>query len=167
MITYLDFNPESNAVLAGTCSGDLWIMKSAMEIELNRIPGTEYDLNTWDIPQNVTESPQTGGLSFAVDVFFLSDFKNDSVFVIRETSIRRYGISKPSLVEFISPDTATFTCATIDSEQHDQNNPRLMAVGDAKGNVYVYNSRTNETTVSPLHVIFTVTDVKVTALAMN
>ena len=168
MITYLDFNPESNAVLVGTCTGDVWIMNSAMEIELIRVPGTEYDKDTWETPQNVTLSPQNGRQCFAVEVFFLSDFKNDSVFVIRETSIRRYGISKPSLTEFTSPDSAIFTCATIDPEQHDQNKPRFMAIGDVKGTVYVYNARTaGDSPISPIYSFSVVPDIKVTALAIN
>lgn len=168
MITYLDFDPESKAVLVGTCSGDVWIMNSAMEMELIRVSGTEYDKDTWETPQNVTASAPNGRQCFAVDVFFLSDFKNDSVFVIRETSIRRYGLSTPSLAEFNSPDSATFTCATIDPEQHDQTKPRFMAVGDVNGKVYVYNARTaGDSPISPLYTIPVVTDIKITALAIN
>ena len=167
MITYLDFDAESNIIIAGTCTGEVWNVNALTDTEMRRVEGTEYDQNKWKKPQDVDVIAQSGMMFLEVDVHFLSDFKNDSVFVIRENSVRRYGISTFDVAE-LGPDDTTYTCATIDPEQHERSKPRYFAVGDTKGIVYVYNARTKDNSIiSPIYTISTVPDVKLTALAIN
>lgn len=172
MITYLTYDPESNLILAGTCTSDVWVLEMTKDPELKQVAGTKYNPNQWYIPQAVSVDPQTDMLSLKVDVFFLSDLRNDSIFVIKEKSIKRFGVSNHNVTEFTCPNAATFTCATIDLDNHEPSKPRIFAGGDNNGTVFVYNARAQSPSqgnsiVQPLYAISTVTDVKVTALALN
>jgi WD40 repeat protein len=118
----------------------------------------------WETPQSLTQDP----IALEVDIFYLSDFNNSFVFIVRGRSIRRYSLAKSSATEFEAPDCETLTCVAIDPENYEKSKPRLFAVGDAKGIVYVYNTTQPPSyPVLPLYTISTVTDVQLTALAIN
>jgi WD40 repeat protein len=172
MITYLVHDSESNLILAGACTGDVWALDTTKNAELKQVVGTKYIQSEWDIPQDVLVNPQTEMISLKVDVFFLSDLRNDSIFVIKGKSIKRFGVTNSSLTEFIASDAATFTCATIDPDSYEPAKPRIFAVGDNKGTVFVYNARAqplseDNSKVQPLYAISPAADIKVTALAIN
>jgi WD40 repeat protein len=158
MITYLDYHAISNQVVIGTCTGDLWLFDPESNSGIQRVPGTEYDVRDWETPQGILSAQDP--IALEVDI--------SSIFVVRGKSIRRYSLAKSSTTEFEAPDCETLTCVAIDPENYNQSKPRLFAVGDAKGIVYVYNTTQPPSyPVLPLYTISTVPNVQVTALAIN
>jgi hypothetical protein len=169
MVTYLDYDIDTNLIVAGTCTGDIWIWKPVSDSEPRRIESTKYDKATWEKEQDVLLNFETTGICAPeTDIFFLSDFKNHSVIVIRGTSIRRHSLNEASTTTFSSPLSAKYSCASIDLDLPDAETPRLFAVGDVHGSVSIYNARqaTSELT-PPLYTITPVPDIKVTAVAIN
>jgi WD40 repeat protein len=171
MIVYLDYDAETNCVVAGTCIGEVWTLNSVTDTELQRVSGTEYDKKQWEVAQEVAVHLTSARMSSAVPIHFLSDFKNDSIFLIRGTCITRYGIRQPALTEFSDSGTSVYTSATIDPQIYDKDKPRLLAFGAADGTVSVYNARTpnpfDSSAVPPLWTIIPITDTPITALSIN
>lgn len=171
IISYLDYDVNTDVLLAGTCIGEVWKAQLSTNTEFCLVTGTEYDASQWETQQEVTIEPVWAIISWKVNVCFLSDFKNDSVFVIRERYIRRHGLVASIIVQLDPFNTAAYTCAAIDPNQHDSSIPRLLGIGDDEGKVSIFNARDSSSgdslTLSPLYVILPVPDLKVTALALN
>jgi WD40 repeat protein len=172
IITYLDYDHITERVLVGSCVGSLWTFGSpSSERVLERIAGTEYNDNDWQRPQQITLDPQTGRLTISVEVKYVSDFENDSVFVIMPKSIKRYGISQSGTIEFVASVDSTYTAVAIDATRYDKTQPRFLAVGDSEGSVFIFNSRASQVsqenpTVSCLYAI-SAPNSEITAVAIN
>ena len=171
-VVYLDYDSNTNVILAGTGAGEVWMRQPNNGAPWKCVEGTAYDKSTWTTPQRRIRDFQPGTPLLAVEVRFLCDFKNDAIIVIRETQITRFTLSKPGHVDFRTPATAEYTCVTIDPVTHSKSSARLFAVGDAHGNVYVFDARAPPPTqdqppVTPLYTITPVADISVTALAVN
>lgn len=170
-VVYLDYDNDTNMILAGTGSGEVW-MRQPLYTPWKCVEGTAYDKTKWTKPQGRIRNFQQGTPWLTTDVRFLCDFKSDAIIVIRERLITRFTLSKPGRVEFSTPSTAEYTCVTIDPVTHNKSSARLFAVGDAYGNVYVFDARTpsaaqEQLAISPLYTITPVADVPITALAVN
>jgi len=171
-VVYLDYDYDTNMILAGTGSGEVWMREPTLQTSWKCVEGTAYDKTKWKTQQSLNMDVQPGAPWLAVDIKFLCDFKNDAIIVIRERLIMRFSLSKPGYTEFTIPSTAQYTCVTIDPVTHNQPSARLFAIGDAHGNVHVFNARapsptTDQPTISPLYTITPAPDIQVTALAIN
>jgi WD40 repeat protein len=154
-IIFIDCDPLLGLVVVGMSSGEVWTTGSE---KLRRVEGTEFVDTDWEVPPTVRVD---------ADIFYLTDFPNAAVFVARETSIKRYGLATSSTTVFKAPDCGNITCASIDPESNEKGKPRLLAIGDANGTVYIYNAASPSKIVSPLYTVTPVPDVKLTALAIN
>jgi WD40 repeat protein len=170
-ITYLEYFAETDTVVVGTCTGDVWLLHTQGNTDPRQVPATEYDAKSWDMPQDVVLDQTSGLMSPQTDIFFLSDIRNQFVFVIRGNSIRRYEVTDSNVTNFTKSEPHKYTCASMNPDHAAEGYPLFFAVGDIKGTVSVYNARQsqpfNDSTVSPLYTISTVPDVKVTSLAIN
>lgn len=170
-ITHLEHVAERNMIVVGTCTGDVWILKTDDDTDPRQVIGTEYDAKAWDTPQDVLLDQTTGLMSPQAEIFFLSDIRNRSIFVIRGTSIIRHGLTDSAVTRFAVKEGQRITSASMNPDHATEGFPLFFVVGDIGGNVFVYNSRDSrpmdDSLVSPLYTISVVPDVKITSLAVN
>ena len=169
-ITFLDYYVESNLIIAGTSLGEIWTVHSQSEEDMTRVEGTKHNENDWIQAQEIFTTPNTRDVWLSVDIFYLSDMKNDSIIVIREKSIVRYGIETPSTTRFLSGNVI-FTCAAIDPDIPDSQAPRLFVVGDADGTVSVFNARASpedpDSSIPAVYTVIPTPSMSIKALAIN
>jgi WD40 repeat protein len=169
MVTYLDYDAETNVIVAGTCTGDIWIWRPDADSEPRRVESTKYDKGMWEKEQDIRLDETSGQVTPETDIFFLSDFKNHSVIVITGTSIRRHSIHEFNTTDFANANPAKYSCVAIDPDHPDAEKPRLFAVGDVYGTVSIYNARQSmsDGPTPPIYTVTPVSDIPVTCLAIN
>jgi len=170
-IFYVDYHVDTDLVIVGTHIGEIYTCHPFPDREeLTRVAATKYDKDGWTKDQAILVDDRSQAISLAVDVFYLSDMKNDSMFVIREKSLVRFGITKPSTTSFGNRDRQ-YTCAAIDPDEHDLASPRFLAVGDTDGTVTIFNARAtlseHQSSIPALYVLYATLDQRITAVALN
>ena len=176
MIHYIDYDPATQTIIVGSCAGEIWTAKvSEQNDQLQKLAGTEYiDVVSWDTPQDIILDPETSIMSLAVNIFFLADLPNHSIFIIRDTTIHRHSLMAPHVIASFGSDetqVGKYTCATIDPENQPPDRCRFFAVGNTEGTVSIYDAR-NVSEDHPVLALYFVIPVvpgntPVTALAIN
>ena len=170
-ITHLEHVAERNMIIVGACTADVWILKTDEDTDPRQVLGTEYEAKVWDTPQDVLLDQTTGLMSPKTEIFFLSDIRNQFIFVIRGTSISRHGLTDSAVTRFAVKQGQRITSAFMNPDLATDGLPLFFAIGDIVGNVSIYNSRhprpRDDSPISPLYTISVVPDVKITSLAIN
>jgi hypothetical protein len=173
IIHYIDYDSVMNTLVVGTAVGEIWTVKVGAETPyLERLTGTEYTPTSWDTQQDVIIDPDTGSLSLTIDLFFLANFANQSIFVIHASSIHRHSLTTPTKTQFgqVTEARGKYTCTAIDPENHSLDRSRFFAVGTDEGQVFIYDARapTSDDPIQPLYSVVPVqSPTPVTALAIN
>ena len=177
LIHYIDYDPATQMIIVGSCAGEIWTVKvSEQNDQLQKLEGTDYvDIVSWETQQDIIIDPETGLMSLAVNIFFLTDFANHSIFIIRDTTIHRHSLKAPHVMaSFGSNETqgGKYTCASIDPEIQHPDRSRFFAVGDTEGTVSIYDARNVSCDHHPILALYIVIPVvpsntPITALAIN
>jgi len=176
MIHYIDYDPATKMIIVGSCAGEIWTVKvNEQNDQLQKLAGTEYvDVVSWETQQDIIIDPETSLMSLAVNIFFLTDFANHSILIIRDTTIHRHSLKSPNVMASFGSDetqVGKYTCAAIDPENQPPDRSRFFAVGNTEGIVSIYDAR-NVSEDHPILALYFVIPVgpgntPVTALAIN
>src|SRR5207237_1089486 len=102
---------------------------------------TEYEAKVWDTPQDVLLDQTTGLMSPKTEIFFLSDIRNQFIFVIRGTSISRHGLTDSAVTRVGVKKGERINSYFVNSDLATCFLPLFFEIGDIVGNVSIYNSR--------------------------